>query len=341
MHPVAFPVLDSKPHLAIKLPPHISRFIWRNGDRVDIIEGPDDGIIRLLAENGRVSNKSIAQRLGLSEAMVAARIRTLISNNVIQIVLQQEISSSSRNAVSAMVELYLSNPGSRDEVAEVISRHDAIFSAYETARRPEIILNCRAASFRDLNDIIKDLARTMPHVVRMDTLPILELGKISTMLGAIGLQQPSRPPAREDIGAQLVALLQKDGRQSVAALARQLGLSVTATRARMENLLRQPGTSIGLVCDAAALGYKTWVDIRATVAPRSLEAALERFADHPAVRVIAHLAGQANLSIFLVTRSIEEVDAFIENEIRDLPGLIDFTMMRVPRVFKYDYNYNL
>ena len=135
--------------------------------------------------------------------------------------------------------------------------------------------------------------------------------------------------------------MQKDGRQSISALARQLGLSVTATRSRVETLLRQPGTTIGLVCDSAALGYRTWFDIRATVAPSSLAAALDRFSNHPAVRVIAHLAGQANLAIFLVTQSINEVDDFIDEEIRRLPGLIDFTMMRVPRVFKYDYSYNL
>lgn len=307
---------------------------------MEIIPDTDDGIIRLLIENGRASNKSIAQALGLTEAMVAARIRALISNNVIQVALQKNVHASSSTSVSALIEFYLSDVSRKDETCEAIARVDAVFSAYETARRPEIIANCSAASPRELNDIIKELAATLPNVRQMNALPILELGKFSTTLGALGLK-PDMAGSSTDIGAHLVELLQKDGRQPISALARQLGLSVTATRARLENLLKQPGTSIGLVCDSAALGFRTWVDIRATIAPAHLAEALERFSNHAAVRVIAHLAGQANLAIFLVTRSIEEVDSFIDDEVRQMPGLIDFTMMRVPRVFKYDYNYNL
>lgn len=87
--------------------------------------------------------------------------------------------------------------------------------------------------------------------------------------------------------------------------------------------------------------FSTWFDVRATVRPSGLSGALERFSDRDNVRVVAHLAGEHNLALFLLCRSVEEADQFVSEEIRTLPGLLDFSLMRVPSVSKFDYNFNL
>lgn len=120
-----------------------------------------------------------------------------------------------------------------------------------------------------------------------------------------------------------------------------MGLSVTETRYRLNKLLDQPGMRIGLVCDTEILGITTWFDVRAKVRPACLKGALERFSDRNDVRVVAHLAGENNLALFLLCRSVEEADRFVAEEIRTLPSLLDFSLMHVPRVLKFDYNFNL
>lgn len=296
-------------------------------------------ILRLLTVEPRASNKRIAECSGLSEVAVAARIKALQADNVMRVVLQQDTSESSPNSIAAIVEFYLERPEFIVQVATALAGFDEIFSVYETARRPEIIINCRAEGQRALNALLMRLAQTIPNVREMHSLPILSLGRYSTVLGTLrrypgdaGGPRPSDP---------LTSLLQRDGRQSISSLARQLGLSITATRYRLNKLLREPGVRIGLICDSEALGYSTWCEVRASITPALLESALERFSGRENVRVVAHLAGASNLALFLLCRSIEELDRFVAEEIRLLPGLLDFTLMRVPRVFKFDYNYNL
>ena len=50
------------------------------------ISGTDCQIIRLLQNDGRISNTTIAEKLGISEATVRTRLKRLIEDKVIQIV---------------------------------------------------------------------------------------------------------------------------------------------------------------------------------------------------------------------------------------------------------------
>lgn len=297
-------------------------------------------ILSVLAEAPRASNKRIAAIVGASEATVASRIRMLQAEGVMRVVLQRDIHASSPNSVAAIVEFFLERSDAIAEAAAVIGAFDDIFSVYQTARRPELIVNCRSESPKALDRLLMQLAQAVPHLQEMHSLPILSLGRYSTVLGTLR-RYPQKPREGGDDQPMLAKLLQEDGRQSISSLARQLGLSITATRYRLTKLLEQPGVHIGLVCDTEVLGITTWFDVRAKVRPSCLKDALERFSGRDNVRVVAHLAGENNLALFLLCRSVEEADRFVTDEIRALPGLLDFSLMRVPNVHKFDYNFNL
>lgn len=297
-------------------------------------------ILGVLAEAPRASNKRIAAMVDASEATVASRIRALQAEGVMRVVLQRDIHASSPNSVAAIVEFFLERSDVIAEAAAVIGAFDDVFSVYETARRPELIINCRSESPKALDALLMRLAEAVPNLQEMHSLPILSLGQYSTVLGTLR-RYPAKTCTVDEGQPSLARLLQEDGRQSISSLARQLGLSVTATRYRLTKLLEQPGMRIGLVCDTEVLGITTWFDVRAKVRPSSLNSAFERFSGRDNVRVVAHLAGENNLALFLLCRSVEEADQFVSEEIRTLPGLLDFSLMRVPNVLKFDYNFNL
>lgn len=297
-------------------------------------------ILQILAEKPRAPNKHIAMAAGISEATVASRIRTLQADGVIRVVLQRDWHQSSPSAMTAIAEFYVEQPGAIAEAIEAIAAFDEVFSVYETVRRPEIVANCSAESPQAFADLMKQMATKVPHLREMHSLPIISFGRYTTTLGTLR-RYPEKTLRKSEEDDPLIALLQQDGRQSVSALARQLGLSVTATRYRVNKLLSQPGWRVGLVCDSEALGYTTWFDVRAKVRPAMLQNALDHFSDNSSVRVVAHLTGPSNLFLFLLARSLDEVDDFVSGELRNLPGLLDFSLMRVPSVFKYDYHFNL
>ena len=297
-------------------------------------------ILGLLAVEPRASNKHIAAAVGISEVAVASRIRSLQADGVMRVVLQCDTYESSPNSIAAVVELYLERSDALAEAEAAIAEFEDVFSAYQSARRPEIILNCRSETPKALNALLMQLATTVPHLREMRTLPILDLGRYSTAIGTLS-RYPGKAEKPRTVGDALVHLLQQDGRQSISSLARQLGLSITAARYRFTKLLSQPGMRIGLVCDSETLGYTFWFDMRLKIKPAYLRSAMDRFSGNAYVRVVAHLSGEANLLVFVLAKSVEEVDEFVRREIRGLEGLLDFTMIRVPRVFKFNYNYNL
>lgn len=304
------------------------------------VDADDGRIMEMLSVDGRVSNREIAAQLSLSEVFVANRIRSLIAANVMRVVLQRSAIGIGRNAVPALIEFYIPDPAIIGDVAGIIAAQPAIFAAYETARRPEIVAQCIARSRADLNRLVLTLAELLPDIVGITTLPILELGQTGTEIGVVGKRMPV-PRADRDVREKLIELLSEDGRQPINSLARQLSLSPTAARYRLNKLLSEPGMRIGVVYDAPALGLTTWADVRLQIASHSIRATMEALSQLEALRVIAHISGSQNMALFVVVRTIEELDRFINKHIRTIHTVRDFTVLRVPEIIKYDYNYIL
>ena len=58
----------------------------RSNTRIKKIDKTDSNIIKMLQKDGRLSNTTIAKKLGVSEATVRARLNRLINEEYIQIV---------------------------------------------------------------------------------------------------------------------------------------------------------------------------------------------------------------------------------------------------------------
>lgn len=298
------------------------------------------GIISILSQDGRTSNKDIANRLSVNEATVASRIRTLFSDNIIRVVAQRSVLASGRNGMSALVDIHLEKQDAIEEVSAALISFDHVINAYETSERPELIANVRADDPRELNDAINAIGAALPHVAQMAVRPILSLGRYSSSLNTLAL--PTVPkPAPRDLDEAIVALLEEDGRQTARTLARTLGLSETSLRYRLNKILARPGFKIGLVCDAEALGFVCAYDFRISVAPSSLTEAMSCISQYVEARVVSHLSGIFNIHVVLLERSIDYVNAFTREAVRKLPGIKDYYASRIMRPIKYDINIDI
>jgi DNA-binding Lrp family transcriptional regulator len=300
----------------------------------------DHAIIEALSEEGRLTNKAVAQRIGLSEALVANRLRALIAAKAVRIVARRRASADPDTVLTAILQLHLSAPDQAEAVTEVLEALDAVFIVYETSRRPEICAYARVRSAAELDQLGLQLAERAPGIAQLNVLPFLKIHRLRRAI--VSLEHPPAPrPRAGDLQDALVAELELDGRQPISVLARKLGLSQTATRYRLEKLLREGTVEIKLLADARALGYAVWADIRVSLVPGQIHSAIALLSRHPDVISVAHISGPANLLVFVVARSVVDLDAFVREQIRTLAGLHDFAIMRVPRVLKYDFNYFL
>lgn len=114
----------------------------------------------------------------------------------------------------------------------------------------------------------------------------------------------------------LLLALSASGREAASGLARKLGLSRQAVAERLRDLERR-GVIRGYRADvdAAALGLSVRAQIRLTLdggaAPGKEREVMRRLAASPYVRSIYRISGEDCFLVFLVCRSIADVNALL------------------------------
>src|SRR3989339_817756 len=125
------------------------------------------------------------------------------------------------------------------------------------------------------------------------------------------------------LDSALLNILVKDGRASFADIARQLGVSLAAARARVQALMSSGVIELfGAVINPEKLGkvISTFVDIR--VAPAALEAVSQELADCHEVVSLYIMSDLQSLHVHALTDSMETFDAFVRKHIFNRPEIL-------------------
>lgn len=124
---------------------------------------------------------------------------------------------------------------------------------------------------------------------------------------------PTRPAALDEIDRQLIAALQINARESVAMLARQLGIArttVTARLTRLEktNVISGYGVRLGQrVIDG---GLQAYVGI--TVRPRAGKEVVRRLSAMGQVQQLCAVSGEYDYVAWLRSDSPEQLDQLLD-----------------------------
>ncbi|MBW8487084.1 Lrp/AsnC family transcriptional regulator [Actinomadura parmotrematis] len=121
------------------------------------------------------------------------------------------------------------------------------------------------------------------------------------------------------VDAVLVRELQRDGRATFQALADRVGLSRTAVRARVQNLLETQVVRVVGIVHAAVVGAEAIGHVSVTVDGSAREAAAA-VAERPAVSFTALTAGRCDLVAQVRTRDDAALAAEVDH-IRSVPGV--------------------
>ncbi|WP_434679314.1 Lrp/AsnC family transcriptional regulator [Pseudomonas sp. R1-18] len=128
-----------------------------------------------------------------------------------------------------------------------------------------------------------------------------------------------RAPMLDDIDRQLIAALQINARESVATLARQLGIArttVTSRLARLESSKIISGYGVRLSQRVVDGGLQAYVGI--TVQPRSGKEVVRRLSAIAQVQQLCAVSGEFDYVAWLRTDSPEQLDQLL-----DLIGSVD------------------
>ena len=149
-----------------------------------------------------------------------------------------------------------------------------------------------------------------------------------------------KPPGvgLDDVSKAIIEHLQTDGRRSYAAIAKSVGLSEAAVRARVQRLLDSEVMQIVAVTDPLQIGFtrQAMVGIRAK---GDMRLVADRLTEMPEVSYVVTTAGSFDLIIEVVCEDDDELLDLLSRRIRTLPGVVSTEAFVYLKLNKQHYNW--
>jgi Lrp/AsnC family transcriptional regulator for asnA, asnC and gidA len=144
------------------------------------------------------------------------------------------------------------------------------------------------------------------------------------------------------IDAAIVDLLQQDARMSATEIASQVdGATPRVVRYRVQRLLDKGILSLTAVVHPRPLGYSVMADIFIEAEPGRVREIVEHLAGLDLVSYASASTGEADISIQVVARSVDELYSFVLNVVRRVPGVRQTRTYLLPLTLKFSYNWKL
>lgn len=128
------------------------------------------------------------------------------------------------------------------------------------------------------------------------------------------------PSGLDEVSRRLIELLQADGRQSYATMAKEVGLSEAAVRQRVQRLREAGVIQIVAVTDPMQVGFRrqAMVGIKASGDLAALAAAITEL---PEASYVVTTAGAFDVLVELVCENDDQLFTLLNDRIRALAGV--------------------
>lgn len=306
-----------------------------------MIDRLDRQIIHALQCDGRASFSRIAEVLGSSEQTVARRFRRLREAGVVHVV---AIPETDRAGLGWMIRIQL-QPASATSFAELISRRDDVSWVSMTAGGTEVVCAIRPRTREERDRMLLDRLPRTAQVIAMESLALMRpfvtttsewgaYGDPLTIEQAQALAPDGSTRSRRSTGgvdvaalgseptdAKLLTALRRDGRASYADLAQATGLTAAQAARRFEALVDSGRIYLDIDIAHELLGFPVAAMLWITVAPGDLERVGSVIAEHAATAFVAAVTGNANLFAGVRFRDVDELYAYVTQQLGSLGGI--------------------
>jgi Lrp/AsnC family transcriptional regulator, regulator for asnA, asnC and gidA len=140
---------------------------------------------------------------------------------------------------------------------------------------------------------------------------------------------------------RMVELLQEDGRLSVAALARALGVTEVTARRKLTRLLDEGIIQVVATVDPFDVGYETPVIIGLKIQRAKLDEVARSLSEFPQIRYVGASTGRVDLIIEVVVRTNQDLADFLMNDLASIDGIIDSETNLIVRIYKQTWAWGI
>ncbi|HYM67907.1 MAG TPA: Lrp/AsnC family transcriptional regulator [Patescibacteria group bacterium] len=139
----------------------------------------------------------------------------------------------------------------------------------------------------------------------------------------------------------MIALLQKDGRLGIQALARKLGVSDVTARRKLRRLLKDEIVQIVAAVDPFQVGFESPVIIGLKIDRSRIDEIATKLCEHPSIRFVAAATGKVDLLVEVVAVSNHELAEFVLGYLASIEGILDTETSLVLRINKQTWNWGV
>jgi Lrp/AsnC family transcriptional regulator for asnA, asnC and gidA len=143
------------------------------------------------------------------------------------------------------------------------------------------------------------------------------------------------------LDAEIITLLQSDGRRPTVEIARRLAVAEGTVRKRIERLSREKIIQISAWADPLKIGYQNYAVLMIHVELRELERAAVQLSKMPEIFFLGTCTGAFDIFVSACFRSLEHMHEFMTKRLSRVPGIQRVATSNVTRVMKRDYSFHV
>jgi DNA-binding Lrp family transcriptional regulator len=302
-----------------------------NGSMLDEI---DRKIILALRQNGRTSNKDLADRLGLGVTAISKRIDKILSENIvtIQAVINPYKMGYKANAFIVLdVDLRKENSVSRKLMDN--PNVSLIVTAFG---RFDMILIVDFEDWTKLDNFIKKELSQIDGVNKVDTFLLSEIKKRYQGIFDNNIYSDYRPDL-DDIDQNLIKELRKDGRTSYAVLADKLGIGIATVSRRINALIKSEIIKIIAVPNPSKLGDNANAFIGLNVDLKEKNRICDELSKEKVIYLVMTMVNGFDIIVGAALPKPELLNRYIIDKIAYMPGVINLETFVRAEIIKATY----
>lgn len=152
--------------------------------RMSDIDARDRAILRILQQDGRITNSELADRVNLSPSACLRRVKLLEESGLVKgtVMLLDETAAGVPGTAFVFVTLDQQGRQSLDAFEQAVGAHPEILECYLLAGSADYLLRIVFADTADFERIHRNALTTLPGVVRVQSTLALRTVKRTTAL---------------------------------------------------------------------------------------------------------------------------------------------------------------
>lgn len=296
-----------------------------HGD-VSLLGDVDLAIVEALQQDARIPFTTVASRLGVSEAHVRRRVRSLVEEDVIALT---AVADPRVFGLDWMAWLGLSvRPAYVQDVADRLVRLRQIDYVVISSGGFDVMAEVACPTADDLFELLRTI-RSLPGVRRTETFVYLRLLQQKFQWGPARSAQTLRPltladdrPALDELDVAIIRALQRDGRAPFREIANELDVSERLVSARYARLVHEDVVRVSAVANPLSLGFHAmaWLGIQ-VYESADFDAVATRLGALPEVSYLVAASGRYELMAEIVCRAPEELLRTLTKRIGSIDGV--------------------